>query len=418
MNSSIQRYHNQRKEAVTELEALVKTAAERTLTKEENDSITDIEASIKRIDSTIEGIKNLPTQFFNTNNRKMTNEYLDNERDNDPMISFQIKKTVPFDHNRPLVDYAFRNYDVNEDLQTAINKFGAGEILKAHLTGRTNHPTIDKALSHAVTKAANGSALTTEAFGAALWELGLSKSHLAAAGLQTFIMEQGTVRFPQITEYPQVQWLSELTQQSQKDVTISSVDGTAKTLRSWTGISAELMQDGVGVGAAINRAFAASMGNEIDRSLLIGNGIEEPKGILNYDNVSEYITSGDLTDFDPILDTIEEMLKNDASVPTHSIMSPATWIKIQKLKTATEESPLQPPPALVGHQFMETSKLPNTMIFMGNFSSLYLGIRLNVTLVQSPIVSDTFSYNLLSAFRGDSFAAREADFGLLQYLTT
>jgi HK97 family phage major capsid protein len=336
------------------------------------------------------------------------------EPDNSGYLSFQIKKSVPVDAVHPLQDYVLRNYDVPEVVQ----KSDWSKVLSAFISGQAKDSTTERAVPLAIKSGANGSALMTEMISSKIWEAGLEKSRLAQSGMSVKPMSENTVRIPTITEYPEAEWLTELTQQSEKDVTISTTNLTLKTVRSWTTIGAETMLSGHGVDAALRRAFSVSLGTAIDTAGLLGTGSPEPTGILNMSNKSYYSHPSDLENFDPILELYEQILNAHGEVPSHSVMSPRTWKKIQQFKTQTEENPLQLPPALRDHTFYDSAKVPNNYLFFGNFSSLVLGVGLQITLIQSPVLSDKFAYSFLGVGRCDIASTRESDLGVLEINAT
>ena len=75
--------------------------------------------------------------------------------------------------------------------------------------------------------------------------------------------------------------------------------------------------------------------------------------------------------------------------------------------------PMPVPTAMVAHQFRESTKV-QTDIFLGGFSSLHLGIRLNTQIQVSPVLSDTFQHNILCVHRAQFFPEREEDFAIIQ----
>jgi HK97 family phage major capsid protein len=333
-----------------------------------------------------------------------------------PVFSFSIKKKKSTNtRHGPISRWVLENFDVPEAAQSA----RVEDVLAALCTGQPKNAATAAAMM--TMKSVTGTALLTEFLSAQLWETGISKSHLANSGMQSFLMDEPTVRFPKIVTYPDLEWKPENAQTTDRTVTIEGVQRTAKTLRGFCTVSGELMQDGHGIGGAIRRAFAVSVGNSVDEAGLAGtgDGDDQPLGIINYSNASEFSHGqADIESFDPLLYTIKAILDNDGEVPDTSIMSPKTWLAIQLLKTDSELNPLNPPPALVGHMYKETTKMPNDKIVMGNFRSLHLGIRLNTQVIISPVLSDTFQHNILGVFRGEFFPEREQDFGVLSYLAT
>jgi HK97 family phage major capsid protein len=410
----MKKYTERRADAVKELEILIKTAKTRELTQDEKNLFEDVETSIAQIDEILKINKEKTFNHLKSDNNMSNSNTWGDAEEGKPIFNFYIKKTVPTNKAMPISTWVLKNYDINEDAQMA----RVEDVIVALCTGKIKNKATEAAMVSM--KSVSGSATLTEFLSAQLWESGIAKSHLANSGMQTFLMDEPTVRFPKITAYPALEWKAENAQTTDRTVTIAGVERQAKTLRGFTVISGELMQDGHNVGNAINRAFSVSVGNSVDEAGLAGaGGADEPEGIINYSNVSTYsLGQASITSFDPWIDTIKEILDNNGSVPDTSIMSPQTWAQVQKLKSDVELMPLPRPEVLKDHRFLESTKMPNNFVVMGNFASLHLGIRLNTQIVISPVLSDTFQHNILGVFRGEFFPEREADFGLLESQAT
>ncbi len=410
-----------RVEAEEEMEALVRKAKMTAISFDEKQKFDALLAEIDKLDEDIkkaEGKENIIKKKvalkMGGNSRAMGEPETAELDEQDRTRSFdftapEILKRVPKSFARPISDFVLRNYDVPEEAQKASVE---NVIRSLCLGGRMDNAT--EAAIKTMKSAANGSATLTEFLSAQLWEKGLSKSHLARSGMQTFLMDEPTVRFPKITEYPALEWKGEGESTTERDVTISSVNGEAKTLRGWTSLSAELLQDGKNIENAIRRAFSMATGNAVDYAGLVGDGDDEPLGIENYTGVNVHTVEGDVENYDPWIDVIQMILEDDGEIPNTSIMSPAIWATLNKLKTETELVPLPVPKALENHRFLETSKPLSSKVFLGGFNSLHLGIRLDTQLIISPVISNTYTYNILSVFRGQMFAEREEDFGIIE----
>lgn len=395
----------ERGELEDEMEKLATRAESSRLTPAEKSKFDEIKNDLEEIDQQIVKLtiqekrqKAKASEKFNKLNR--------DDDDNNPAFSFEIKKAAA-PTSGPITDWVSRNYNVTEDEA----KCDIGKVLMALSSSRPTDRTTEKVLG--TFKSVSGAATLTEYLSAKLWEAGIAKSHLAQAGMQTFLMEEPTVRFPKIIEYPALEWKAEAASTTERSITISSVDGVARTLRGFVQISGELMQDGHGVFAAVRRAFAKSTANSIDTGGLLGDNIApNPRGLVSYTNINTLNLSGTLDDYDPFLNAGKLILEDDGEFPDTSIMSPAVWTAMQLIKTATEEMPMPRPSALANHRFFETTKITD-QIFMGGFRSLHLGIRLDTQIITTPITADTFENNILCVSRANFFPEREQDFAII-----
>jgi hypothetical protein len=75
--------------------------------------------------------------------------------------------------------------------------------------------------------------------------------------------------------------------------------------------------------------------------------------------------------------------------------------------------------------FKESSKIPinqtqgasgavASSIFLGNYNSLVMGVRLGMEVGFTPIAADTLKYSIFCAFRGDFVAENEASLGVIK----
>lgn len=436
MTKELGALYDKKRNLVSKMEDAYKQISSRSskvATKEENQLFESIEKEIGEIDGQIlnlESTQRLDAMKTVRNGKKISGDTLDDEyntpirpgeKRTSPSFSFEEERN--FDSNfyiqkkatpkhGPISDWVLRNYNVSE----AEQKCDIGKVLVALVSGKHIDKRTEAALKEI--RSVSGSSTLTEFLSASLWEAAISKSHLANAGMQTFLMDEPTVRFPKLTQYPTMEWKAEGASSTDRTITIGSVDGEARTIRGWASISQELLQDGHNVPAAVSRAFSVATANAIDTGGLYGDdSAPNPKGLNSLANINRHDMLGaQIENYDPFLDAAELILQDNGAMPDTSIMSPENWIVLQKLKSA-ELIPLPPPWALVNHRFWESSKVEYSDIFMGGFSSMHMGIRLNTTIVVSPILSDTYSNNILCASRCQFFHEREQDFAIIENIS-
>lgn len=330
------------------------------------------------------------------------------------------EKVKPENRQTPAADFVLRNYNVSPQVQKA----SVWKVLRAmHPLVKTKLDAPTKAALDEC-RAATGTALLTEFLSAQLLDGGLSQSHCAALGMQSFAMVEGEHRFAKISTYPVGEWLGEYAQSSDKSVVFSSVDFDAKTLRFFCNVSGELAQDGANFDRSMRQVFTKTIGNSIDTAALIGAGTaDEPEGIANYTNVNKW-TSTTLESYDDWVYAIRMILEDDGVLEdiTGTIMHPNVWRDLALIKGQTDLISVPPPWFLANHQFKVTSKIPTnlgipenlTEIFIGGWRSLMLGVRLQTSVIISPVQSDRFQYSYMGVFRGDIKPEREENFALIQ----
>lgn len=345
------------------------------------------------------------------------------EEENNGSKGFTIlKKSKPDTSLSPISDFALRNYDVHEDTRKA----NVYSVLSALATGKPNNRFTEAALGQ-VRSVSGGGSILNPFLSAQLWDGGIAKSHLAQLGMKTLLMESDSHKFAKITGYPNFEWAAAGAQTSDKTATIGSVSLDAKTFRGFVKVDGELLDSGLNTTSVLEQMFNTAAGNAIDTAGLIGSGVgAEPQGIKNYSNVNVYSmgTNGaQLSNYDPYLEATKLIYDDNAPTPTGAIMAPRTWLTQSKFK-ATDNQPLQLPPALRDMTFRETSKIPvadtqgssnlASSIYLGGFDKLFLGVLLNTTIIITPVAADTFTYNFFLVFRGDFKPEREENFGVIK----
>ena len=234
-----------------------------------------------------------------------------------------------------------------------------------------------------------------------------AESVLQRAGAITVPMSTKTVQYSRLTADPAASWHQEAGAVSATDPTFESASLTAKTIVCRTQVTMENMQDSPNFGGQLGQAMFGSMAAAVDLAGLHGSGSNgEPAGIYGQSGVLTVAGVGTPTNYVEMIAGLKALL--DANVPLeaisdYAIMSPRTWATYQNLVTgiASDNTPLERPQALRGMEFMTTTNVndaldspaDNSAIFMGDFSSLVMGIRMNPSF--KVLELDTYASNLL-----------------------
>ena len=191
-----------------------------------------------------------------------------------------------------------------------------------------------------------------------------------------------------------------------------------------TQVTLEAMEDSPNFGEQLSAAMFGAMAAEMDRAGLHGAGASgEPDGIYGQSGVLTVAGVGTPTKLGEIVPGLKALLDANnmlEAVNRFAIMSPRTWLTYQGLPTgiASDNTPLERPQALRGTEFLVTSNVLNTLdspadnstIFMGDCSSVIMGIRMNPSF--KVLAIDTYASNLLyeivSVARVDFMLARPA----------
>lgn len=216
------------------------------------------------------------------------------------------------------------------------------------------------------------------------------QSHVLRAGARIVPLGSDEYTFARLASDPTPGWRGEEGSVTESDATFEAITFRPKSVAFLVKASRELLQDSKNLNEALPRVFSRTMAQELDRVALLGDGASEPQGLLGASGVSEEVmgTNGDsIGDFNPFIAIRRKILEANAPEPRNVIYSPRTGEAVELLKDGSGQ-PLERPPALREWTFRETSKIPNDMTqgtannasaaFVGNFSSLWIGERLDV----------------------------------------
>lgn len=424
----------ERGEALLRFEELTNIAAKRSLTVQENKEIDEVERKIHELDAEIAPLqknedrkKKLVAAKFSSESH-MNKSFGEMDDDEDEMnqdhiekqsFDFQIKKSTPFDRARPVSDFVLRNFDVDDKMKKAnVYAVIAGLCGRKYQPGSPN----DYALDQIQKSSMSASALLNPYLSAQLLEGALSKSRLAEAGMKTFAMLSGEHKFARVATYPTLEWKGELDSTTERTITFDNVTFSAKTLRGYISVGAETMKDALNIETALRSVFSKALGNGIDTAGLFGaGGADEPLGVANYVGVPTVSWNSTLDSYDPFIAAQKAVYEEDGGDLTASIMAPDAWSQLARLKGTNELNPVNPPFWMKDHKFLQTTKVPTntgsgnqSQIIMGGFNNLNLGVRLQAEVILTPVIAETYSYNMLAVFRGDFQPNRVEEFAVIE----
>lgn len=400
----------------TELEELINNGKSREYSEDEKDRIYRLEKEIEELQAEINPLERKQKQSAKIAASKSMNKTIDTiEETESKYLDFQITKKVPVNKAMPATDFVLRNFDVDERMQQAnVYSVIAGLAGRKYAAGSVT----DYALEQ-TKRSLTSSALLNPYLSAQLLDGGLSQSRLVQAGMKTFVMEEGSHKFAKISTYPELEWKSELASTTQRTITFSPVTFAAKTLRGFINVGGETLMDALNVEQALRTVFNRSIGNGVDTAGLIGaGGSNEPLGVANYVGVPTVEWNDTLENYDAFVQGQKLVYDNNGPDLTATILSPDAWSQLARAKGYAEYQPIRPPVFLENHKFLQTSKIQpdgsnETLAVMGGFESLNLGVRLAAEIILTPVIAETFSYNMLAVFRGDFQPNRVEDFAVI-----
>lgn len=241
-------------------------------------------------------------------------------------------------------------------------------------------------------------------------DLARAQSVLFQAGVHIVEMESAELTLAKLTKDVVPTWRHENIAATESNPEVGKLRLTARTLIGYASASVELVEDAPNVGEVVRDSLAKSLALELDRVGLRGIGAAaEPIGVLNFPDVQKIALAGTaLTRYEDISKAVQKLLeKNGPTDGLSVIFAPRTWGELDRMKEATTNAPLKPPPSFERLKQLVTSQVPvnlgagtnETEIYVGFFPAQILGLRLALTLQASREADDAFK-NYQVKFRG------------------
>ena len=251
---------------------------------------------------------------------------------------------------------------------------------------------------------------------------------LSRAGARTVPMTSKTLSIAKIVSDADVAWHAESAPVNDDSPAFDAVDLSAKTVVGLVKLSLELSQDSINVEQAIVRSLTGSMGVEIDRAGLMGDGSSNsPTGISEFSGRNIISSVGALEDYDKFLDGVGLLLAQNVPLERVGpiVLGTAAWADLAKLKTGitSDKTPLVRPEALT-MPFLPTTAVEDgspltSTAYVADWSDLLYGVRQDITVrvLNEAFFGSNLQIAVLVYARVDFAAAREQSFVTLEGIT-
>lgn len=265
--------------------------------------------------------------------------------------------------------------------------FSVGKIIRARILGDL------KGLNDYETKQASegigaaGGWLISEAVSARIIQKARNQMCVQRAGAITIPMETAELRLVRIVTDPTSAFYGENETISESDWSLAPINLKAQTLGCLVRSSIALLEDAKNAGSQLEEAMAASIALEMDRVSILGDGVNEPRGILNCDDVhviSMGTNGAALTSYDEFSNSVEDIAESNG-IPNAVIMAPRTAGAIDRLKEGTTNAPLPGPESYKNLTKYVTNQIPITdtkgtssaasRAYIGDFKNVVFGVR-------------------------------------------
>ena len=269
-----------------------------------------------------------------------------------------------------------------------------------------------------------GGALVPSPLSARVIDLARNQTRVFQAGAVTVPMTAQTLALPRPLTEGSPAWKTENAAITAADLTFDRITFTARTLVRLITLSVELFEDADPSSEdVIARSFAAQMALELDRVALLGSGTApEPRGVLNTSGITSTAhgaNGSNITNYDWFIDAKGAVLAANFEPNSH-IVAPRTVTSLGKLKEATTNAYLAPPPNML--PLLATKQIPinvtvgtstdTSYIFTADWSNLLVGIRTAFSLrfLGERFLADNLQYAFLAYLRADVQLAQPSAF--------
>jgi HK97 family phage major capsid protein len=210
------------------------------------------------------------------------------------------------------------------------------------------------------------------------------------AGAKTVTLEGGTTKYITIDNYPKSVWHSEMEDVSAGSGSFGSLEMKPKTVLSLVEVSRELLQDSDNmlqdsdnmlqdsdnIGQALSEAFVGSINESVIDATFNGTGGTEPKGLNT--TVSQAETYSGSATYSNVINAVATL--ENQNVSNYSIIySPDFWKSLNSEKDSNDRYQ-QKPSFLNDVQTFVSSELASGTAWVGDFSKIYYGYKMNFTL--------------------------------------
>ena len=265
-------------------------------------------------------------------------------------------------------------------------------------------------------------------------DMARNTARVLQAGARTVPMEATTLMLVRQTGDVTGYWRGENQDITESNATFDTVRLEAKVLGALVRISIEAVEDATNLSDILNRSFANALALELDRVLLLGSGVgPEPQGVYSTPGVN-ILTMGDdgaaLTDYDPFSRAVE-LVRTANGEPNAVIFSARTAGELDRLKSAVDAQPLQPPQSFRDLTRLTSNQVPNGMeqgtatdasaAFVGAWQNQLVGIRKQL-IVEPFRAGDADGVKKMQVvirayLRADAVVVRPSHFAIIKGIT-
>lgn len=242
-------------------------------------------------------------------------------------------------------------------------------------------------------------------------------SSVLSAGAGIVPLDTGAKTFTTaaVDTIPKAAWRLESGNVANSEPTFRGVIAVPKSLAFLFKVSRELLADAPNLSEALNIAIAQAFAVELDRTALLGSGVDpEPKGLANTTGIISVANGANgaaLAGYSNFFAGIQGILQANAPHPTAAIMSPRSLVKLGGLTDETGQ-PLRKPEMVEKLNLLSTTAIPDNLtvgtssdcseLYLGDFSKLNFMMREQVSIqVAKDLYAGTGEIGFICHVRAD-----------------
>jgi HK97 family phage major capsid protein/HK97 family phage prohead protease len=248
---------------------------------------------------------------------------------------------------------------------------------------------------------------------------------IVRAGALTVPLTSDVTKIARVLADPVPAWRAENAAVAESDPTFEAVTLTPRSLDVQTKVSRELVEDSLNIADILESVLVRSFAAEIDRVCLYGTGTPpQPRGLRTTTGLQELSQGPNglaITSYDALVDALGLLWGANVTTVTAAIMAPRTLAALSKLKEATTNAPLAPPPVLADVPLLMTSNVSitetqgtssnATSVFLGDWSEMMLGFRTEMTVeVARELYRGSYQFGYFGHLRFDMQVQHPAAF--------
>lgn len=203
------------------------------------------------------------------------------------------------------------------------------------------------------------------------------------AGARVINLDGGETKFVKTSSDPNAVWHAEMAEEVPSDPNFVPVSMIPKTVLSLTEIGRETLQDSSNIEEALTNAFVGSLNEAILNATFTGAGTaDEPEGLSTIITQTEEYPNAGTPDWSQFVKASRQLHNNNVPEDNRSFLhAPNIW---EALALATDNNGrYQDAPSFIRKvPNFTTSGVSDGQSYVGDFSNVVYGFRINITIEQ------------------------------------